>query len=380
MKRILLTFTLTLASAAGLFYFLPVSRTGVLASRTSRSPSNSGESNRADSTRSNASQSDLVRAARLPVEGVRVERAPFVGTVTGVGRTEASERATLAFRVGDRVARVRVQEGQAVEKGEVLIELDAATYEMAVREAEAAVASARLQYEGQLFADSSAGEEKKARVAARTGLTGATQRLDRARLDLDGTILRAPFAGEIVELRVHEGERATPDQPAVLLIDRRKLRLPAEVLESDFGQLKVGAHVRTRFTALPDEPFHGTVRALSPVIRADRGTGLVYVELDNPDGRLRPGMYGEVTLDARRFEDRLCVPRSALLERDRRLLVFRVRDGRAEWSYVETGLESESTIEITSGLESGDTVLVGGHLTLAHGAPVRVLLQRAAHP
>ena len=71
---------------------------------------------------------------------------------------------------------------------------------------------------------------------------------------------------------------------------------------------------------------------------------------------------------------RLAVPRSALLERDRRLLVFLARGGHARWSYVQTGMESEKLIEITAGIAPGDTVLVGGHLTLAHGAPVRLRL------
>ena len=76
----------------------------------------------------------------------------------------------------------------------------------------------------------------------------------------------------------------------------------------------------------------------------------------------------------------MAVPRPAVLERSRRLLVFVARGGRAEWSYVETGLESDGEIEITSGVAPGDTILVDGHLTLAHGAPVRVTLTPAPLP
>jgi multidrug efflux pump subunit AcrA (membrane-fusion protein) len=85
-------------------------------------------------------------------------------------------------------------------------------------------------------------------------------------------------------------------------------------------------------------------------------------------------MYADVAIEGAQIADRLVVPRRAVLERDRKLLVFRASKGRAEWQYVTTGLESDEAIEITSGLSPGDTVLVGGHLTLAHGAPVTVTI------
>jgi multidrug efflux pump subunit AcrA (membrane-fusion protein) len=83
-------------------------------------------------------------------------------------------------------------------------------------------------------------------------------------------------------------------------------------------------------------------------------------------------MYAELEIAGDVHGDRIGVPRSAVLERDQRLLVFRAAGGRAEWQYVETGLESRDLVEITSGVAEGDTVLTGGHLTMAHGAPVQV--------
>ena len=99
------------------------------------------------------------------------------------------------------------------------------------------------------------------------------------------------------------------------------------------------------------------------------------VELPNEDGALRPGMYAELEIDGISHADRLAVPRASVIERDRKTLVFRASDGRAEWQYVDLGLESRDFVEITKGLSPADTVLVDGHLTLAHGAPVKVKVQ-----
>ena len=250
--------------------------------------------------------------------------------------------------------------------------------ERALREAEARLESARIDYAAMAFDDSSVSDEKRGRMAARTGVTGAEQAVARAQLDLDATVLAAPFDGEVVSVAVAVGERAQPDRVLVTIVDRSRIRIPAEVLESSFARLSPGTSATVRFPALGDVRFAGTVTALAPELDTARGTGIAYVEIANQDGRIKPGMYCEVDVEAARYDARLAVPRPAVLERSRRLLVFLARNGRAEWSYVDTGLESDDRIEITSGVAPGDTVLVDGHLTLAHGAPIRVTLASPA--
>ena len=89
--------------------------------------------------------------------------------------------------------------------------------------------------------------------------------------------------------------------------------------------------------------------------------------------RVERPSHPRVDIHYRRPPDRVDVyDQRVVLERDEKLLVFRAAGGRAEWQYVETGLESTDLVEITSGVAPGDTVLVEGHLTLAHGAPVKV--------
>ncbi len=317
---------------------------------------------------------DAPRAASLAVAGVVVQSEPFVLTARATGRAEALQRAQLACRVGECVTAVHVHEGQRVRRGELLVELDPRSFEMALREAEARLASARIDFSALAFNDSVASLEKRDRMAARTGVTEAEQRVARAQMDLDATRITAPFDGEIVSRAVNVGERAQPERPLVTLVDRSRIRVPAEVLEASFAHLSPGAKASVRFPALGGTRFEGRITALAPELDTARGTGIAYVEIANNEGRIKPGMYCEVEIEAARFDSRLAVPRAAVLERSRRLLVFVARHGRAEWAYVDTGLETDDRIEITSGIAPGDTVLVDGHLTLAHGAPVSVSL------
>ena len=311
----------------------------------------------------------------LPVTAVIAERGPFVLSAYGTGRAEAVRRAVLSSSVGERVERVPVSVGSLVGRGDLLVALDPAPFRLDVAEAEAQCVRAAVDYERQLFRDESADSTKRLRVAHLTGRTEAELRLERARRELAATEVRAPFAGVVAAVEAHAGERTSAGQSLVTLVSLDRIRIPVEVLESDFPRLTVGREASVRFAALPGERFEGVIEALGPEIDAGTGTGRAYVELENPGGRIRPGMYAEALLGAGQFEDRISVPREALLERDRKLLVFRVKSGRAEWTYVETGLETDSRVELLSGVAPGDSVLVEGHLTLAHGAPVRVSLR-----
>jgi HlyD family secretion protein len=311
----------------------------------------------------------------LPVTGVVIRRGSFVLEVHATGRVEAVRRAELSSRVGERVRQVRVEPGRRVRGGDVLVELDSRPFELSLHEAEAVRGRAELAFESQVFSDPEVSETRRQRIADRVGLTEARQKVARAELDLEGTVLRAPFAGEVAAVSATVGERVQADRPLVTLVAVDPVRVPAQVLEADFGRLRVGAPVTVKLSSLAGASISGTIGALGPEIDPERGIGVAYIDLPNPEGRIRPGMFTEVTIAAELRAERLSVPREALLERDRRSLVFRVKQGRAEWSYVETGLENDHQIEILSGIADGDTVLVRGHLTLAHGAAVRVAVE-----
>lgn len=312
--------------------------------------------------------------APLPVTAVRAERGPFVLTAYGTGRAEAVRRAVLSSPVGERVALVCVASGTTVRRGTLLAALDPERLRLDVAEAEARLQRANIDYERQLFRDDGADSLKRSRVADFTGRTEAALRLERARRDLASAEVRAPFDGVVAKVEAREGEHVPANAPLLTLVSLDRIRIPVEVLENDLPGLRPGAAADLRFAALPGESFAGTIAALAPEIDASSGTGRAFVELDNPGGRIRPGMYAEAVLDAGRFEERVAVPREALLERDRKLVVFRAQGGRAVWTYVTTGLETDTRVEIVSGVAPGDTVLVAGHLTLAHGAPIQVQL------
>ena len=164
------------------------------------------------------------------------------------------------------------------------------------------------------------------------------------------------------------------------LLDLSTLLVDVEILENEIGRVAVGQRTRVLPVGLPGKEFTGTVLHLNPLVDTKAKTMKVTIALR--EGRrqagrsssfLRPGMFATVHIETDVLTHRLLVPRAALLIRDGRSLVFIVERGIAKWHYVETGSSNDELLEIRSGIATGDTVIVDGHYTLAHDAPVSVI-------
>jgi HlyD family secretion protein len=132
--------------------------------------------------------------------------------------------------------------------------------------------------------------------------------------------------------------------------------------------------------AAPDQPVVGRIAASLPIVDSATRAGRAVIRTGG--GVLRPGMYVDIRLEASRLTNRIIVPAAAVIERDGRPLVFVVKDGRAQWVYINpgrtNGAEREVLPDSSTGqipVKPGDVVLVEGHLTLTHDAPVRVVLK-----
>ncbi|MGH7562613.1 MAG: efflux RND transporter periplasmic adaptor subunit, partial [Gemmatimonadales bacterium] len=131
--------------------------------------------------------------------------------------------------------------------------------------------------------------------------------------------------------------------------------------------------------AMPDRPVEGTIAAVLPLVDSATRAGRAIIRARG-NGILRPGMYADIRLEATRLPGRTMVPARAVIDRDGRPLVFVVKNGRAQWTYIlpgrTNGMETEVLPDSATGkipVQPGDIVLVEGHLTLTHDAPVRVV-------
>jgi HlyD family secretion protein len=283
--------------------------------------------------------------------------------------------------------RIAVRENQPVTPGELLVRLDSTDASLALTEARAALLQARASFReltlGDLQNADSTTRAERARIArARSGLDQAEARVARAELDLERTRVTAPFAGRVANLRVVEGQTVRSGDELLSVMALDPIRVEVQVLETEVGLLAPGGRAQVRFAALPGEVFAGRVTIINPVVDEATRTARVTVTARNPGVRILPGMYARVSLEARKFPNRILVPRAAILERDRRTMLFVYEGdesgGPAKWRYVTTGLQNDSLVEIvqhpeTEMVRPGEIVLTDGHYTLVHDARVRLV-------
>ena len=341
-----------------------------------------------------SSASEFAADVPQPVVGVAAIRDTLWITVNAAGRAEANRRATITSLVEGVIQGIPVQENSVVREGQAVLQIDTLELALARREAQAALADAQAQFEALTHFDADVEDlEVRARrreVARSTsGLNAAEVRLEQAELQLQRARVRAPFPGRIADLRVAEGAFVSAGTELMTVVELDPIKVEVQVLEAEVGYLQEGRRAVVTFAAFPGETFEGRIETINPVVDPEQRTGRVTVRLPNPRGRIKPGMYAEVSLDAESFPDRILVPRSAILERGegrRRNIVFVYEEeggrGLAKWRYVTPGRESDRFVELVQGdegiVEPGEIVLVDGHHYLGHDVRVRLVENVAA--
>lgn len=221
------------------------------------------------------------------------------------------------------------------------------------------------------------GEMREQVRKAQEGLSSAIILLKQAELSLKRTLIRSPFDGIIADLQISKGQTVNTAQTLLRIVNLKTLYLRGYALESEIQYLRKGTNVRIRFDSFPEQFFYGEIESISPEIDEQSKTVTVYVKIDNKDNLFLPGMHAEIDLEHKVFENVIKVPRDAVLTRQDRYLVFTVKDiqgrtGTANWVYVEVGNQNDEEIEIKSGIQEGDLVVIEGHMTLAHQSKVRI--------
>ncbi len=346
-----------------------------------------------DSTAASGGDSPTpARAVALPVTVTEVRDGDLVLSVATTGQVRSDGEATLRAEVAGTIQQVLVRPGDRVKRGQPLMRMDPRTFDLNVFEAEAAVAEAEVRYTDAVAPDSivlgRAPTAEQRRIAlTRSGLQAARVRLDRAKLERERAVIEAPFDGMVDRVDRTTGERVQAGETLTRVVNLNALRIEASVLEHDLPLIREGGVATVTSASAPDRAVTGRVTAVLPLIDTTTRAGRVFVRLTNP-GPLRPGMYADVRLESGRLTKRRLVPRQAVIERDGRPLVFIVKDGRAQWVYINPGRSNARFTEVLpdsgTGLipvEVGDKVIIAGHLTLTHDAQVReVVADTAARP
>ncbi|HUQ52316.1 MAG TPA: efflux RND transporter periplasmic adaptor subunit [Gammaproteobacteria bacterium] len=309
--------------------------------------------------------------AQLPLVTVgHAKRDQIYDVVEALGTAQANESVTLTAKVTDSVRRVNFEDGDYVEAGTVLIELTN-------QEEEALLAEARANL------DDSQSQLRRLEDLSARGLTSASE-LDVARsragaqqarfnsivARLRDRLILAPFSGLLGFRQVSPGTMLSPNTAITSIDDISTIKLDFTVPESAIGTMTPGAKVIAKSVSFPDRDFQGTVRTVGsrvdPVTRAIT----VRAHVENKDRALRPGMLLTVAVvTAERTA--LVVPEGSVFQVQNRAYVYRVDGDTVHQQQIEVGGRRFGVVEVLSGLQEGDPIVVEGIIKLREGARVR---------
>lgn len=329
----------------------------------------------------------------LPGDIVTVRRQSLRHTLSLTGSLRALDQATVKSRVAGEVRDVLVREGEAVKEGQVLARMDTREYDARVEQARGALEAAR----GQLTIATKARDNNQALMArgfisrnafdnassqyeiARANVESAQAALDLQKKSLNDTVIRAPITGVISSRSVQPGERVPVDARLFDIVDLRKMEMEAGVPAGEIASVSVGQDVLTRIEGLA-EPVPGKVVRINPATQAGSRAILVYVQLENPEAKLRAGMFGEGSLILQKKEGVLTVPQSAVQTDGGKTSVYAIVDGKIAQRAVTLGLrgmdEQGPAFEVLTGLAEGMQVVRTNLGNLPIGAAARFMQAR----
>jgi membrane fusion protein (multidrug efflux system) len=321
-------------------------------------------------------------ASGQPVTLNPVLAMDLVDRIEATGELLAKEHAQIAAEVGGRITEVLIDEGARVEAGAEVLAIDPERRSLERDSARAGAEEARENLREQ--------EREYGRMRdLRAGKVASQTRLDQVETDLklaksrllaaeaqlgvveralrDATVT-APFSGLIARRTVSRGEFVVPGQELFELVSLDPIEVEFRVTEVDSGLVALGQTVDVRVAPFPDETFGATVTFVSPTIDTRTRTLRVKAQLENPEGRLRPGLFARVDLGISAREGIPMILEEAILRRADGAVVFRANgQNRVERIVIETGVYHEGYVEVVRGLAPGEMIVSRGQARLVEG-------------
>jgi membrane fusion protein (multidrug efflux system) len=301
------------------------------------------------------------------------EERVFPLTIEALGTARANESVEIRPLVSQRIVAIHFEDGERIEAGRVLVELQNAEARADVASAKASLSESesQLRRAQQLFKTKAVSESELDQRLTRRDADRAV--LDAAKSRLADTTVRAPFAGLAGLRNVSLGSYVTPETVITTLDDTETIKLDFSVPETLLSRIEPGIAVIARSAAWPDATFEGQITSMDTRVDPVSRTLTVRALLGNEDGRLRPGMFLTVSL-LRDDIVALVIPETAIVpERSSQFVLVVGDDSTIERRQVRTGRRRPGFVEVTHGLEAGEVVVVEGTQKALPGEAVRVI-------
>ncbi len=190
----------------------------------------------------------------------------------------------------------------------------------------------------------------------------------------------SPVRGIVGTVYLDKGARVNPPEPGpsmgtalLRIVNMDTVKVVVCVIEKDLSKIKLHQKTRVLVAAYPGQMFSGKITLISPTINQMTRTASVEITIPNRNHKLKPGMFAEVEIIIRKQDDAILIPAYAVLEQSSNKKVFTVVDGKAVMGLIEVGIAQGDLVEVKSGLDAGDTLIVAGHHQVSSGDLVSIV-------
>jgi membrane fusion protein (multidrug efflux system) len=309
----------------------------------------------------------------IPVEIGRPTRGDIVAVYSGTAPIEAFAEADVIAKVAGEVREILVEEGDDVEQGQVLARLDGDRLRLELDQSQANLHKLQRDFERNVDLKEkgliSTGDFDKIRY----DLEALEASYNLARLELDYTQIRAPISGVVSDRFVRLGNTVSANESVFRVTSFDPLVAYLHIPEREYRNIAEDQIVGIDIDALQGQRIIASVTRVSPIVDPQTGTFKITIEISDEGRRIKPGMFGRISIVYDQHVNVLQIPRSAILEESGETSVFVVEDGKAMRRNVRTGYANSGMIEITEGLEDDDKVVTIGQTGLKNDAVVTII-------
>lgn len=306
-----------------------------------------------------------------------LRKKEFSYVIEGVGKIKSFKEHIFYAPITGVVGLCTVQPGFFYNSGSELLKMETSLIELKLDRCKMNLFNSQKEYQSQLLAyenllkgkspEEIADIKKKLRISS--GLSDAEQDIREASYELEQSCLKAPFSGVVANVSVQEKDHIKAGQELFTIYDIQNLYAEINILEDNVSSIKKGGAAQIFPIADPNSHYPGEIRDINPYVD-ENGMIRVTVKIKKAYGlKLFSGMNCRVVIQIP-SEKILSIPKSAVVIRNGRQVVFTVENNKSKWNYVSTGRDNGKEVEIKSGLAIGDRVIVNNNLQLGNDSPV----------
>ncbi|MGI9204503.1 MAG: efflux RND transporter periplasmic adaptor subunit [Woeseiaceae bacterium] len=278
--------------------------------------------------------------------------------------------APIPARVKGEIVEILVEEGDWVEKDQVLGRVDGERLRIELKQAKANLEKTVREYERFTNLHQRGLVSTAALDDMKFDVDALNAHYELKKLDYDYTSIRATISGVVSARYVKTGQHINSGDDTFRVTNPSELVAYLQIPQSELSRFAVGNEARVQVDSMPNETFGATIRRISPTIDARNGTFRATAYIENDNRLLAPGMFGRFEIAYEKHTEAMVIPVAAVIEEDNVAVVYVVEDGTAVRKIVTTGIEDGGQLEILSGLAGDERIIVTGQKGLRNGSKV----------